>query len=609
MHSTDLSSPLEEYAQKRIALRMRRDKIPGVSIAIVEDQSTVWHRSFGYSNVEEESHTKGRTLYRIGSISKIFTVLAALQLVDKNELQLDTPVRKWLPKFNPRSVTGSQEITPRMLMTHHSGLPRDVLKSLKNQKEQSVRKPNNEFVGFLTHNPNSLFSYSNLGMAVLGELVEEITRTPFVQRITENIFSPMHMIDSSFSHRPTTSELLAKSYDGKKSLPMANYRDISAGGMTSNVPDLCRFMKMIFADGESSRTKIISSETLSEMLRVQNSHVAMDFDMKIGLGFFLAIPDKSQVRGGGMYAWHGGAIDGYRSFLGVLPGTRLGAVVLANSSTGRNFAAELASELLQFCLNVKKQTLSIPSEVSKPAIGNSSTIHTDITKWPGTYTTEFGCIRIYSKDGKTLWISAYGKNIKLRETGRGEFGLDYKMLGVIPINIGYLGNLKLLRRVVEKRELLTAIVEGSREVLFGERLDNQARDAKLQMFAISILGLYRVTNWDDDDALFKYVEISKEDNFLVAKIPILELNRSIKLVLKLLNQDQALLHIPLADGGEMIEITVSENSRVNLTISGLILEKISPRLYGWRQFREVTNSTYERNKMRLMHWIGISKDQ
>ena len=108
---------------------MKANRIIGLSIALVDDQSVVWEQGFGFADKEKKLPATPETIYRLGSISKLFTATAAMQLADQGKLDIDKPVEVYLPEFSIKSrFTDAHAITPRNIMTHHSGLPRDYLK-------------------------------------------------------------------------------------------------------------------------------------------------------------------------------------------------------------------------------------------------------------------------------------------------------------------------------------------------------------------------------------------------------------------------------------------------------------------------------------------------
>src|SRR5262249_9762046 len=107
-----------------IARQVEQRKLPALSVALVDDQKVVWARGYGFRDPRTKTPADARTVYRVGSVSKLFTDLAVMQLVARGALDLDAPVTKYLPDFKPRSRFG-KAITLRHLMAHRSGLVRE----------------------------------------------------------------------------------------------------------------------------------------------------------------------------------------------------------------------------------------------------------------------------------------------------------------------------------------------------------------------------------------------------------------------------------------------------------------------------------------------------
>ena len=117
---TAVAAALDKMIQREMA-----DKdIPAISIALVDDQKIVWSQGYGFANPATKKPATAHTVYRVGSVSKLFTDLAVMQLVERGTLDLDAPITKYLPDFKPVNPFG-KEITLRMLMSHRSGLVRE----------------------------------------------------------------------------------------------------------------------------------------------------------------------------------------------------------------------------------------------------------------------------------------------------------------------------------------------------------------------------------------------------------------------------------------------------------------------------------------------------
>ena len=107
-----------------IETEVEAKKLPALSIALVDDQRIVWARGFGFADPGRKTPATAETVYRVGSVSKLFTDLAVMQLVEQGKLDLDTPVTRYVPEFAPRNPYGTA-ITLRQLMSHRSGLVRE----------------------------------------------------------------------------------------------------------------------------------------------------------------------------------------------------------------------------------------------------------------------------------------------------------------------------------------------------------------------------------------------------------------------------------------------------------------------------------------------------
>ena len=173
-------SAVQRYASTLSEQAISKKWVQGISIALVDDQHVVWASGFGYADVEAKQLATADTLYRVGSIAKLFTDTAAMQLMETGQLKLDEPVKTVLPGFSPRWWDASATpITTRMLMTHHSGLPRDVQKSFQSPRPPRFTDEAGNFDGYLAYRPGLMFSYSNVGLSVLGSMVEKASGTRF----------------------------------------------------------------------------------------------------------------------------------------------------------------------------------------------------------------------------------------------------------------------------------------------------------------------------------------------------------------------------------------------------------------------------------------------
>ncbi|RLE20007.1 MAG: serine hydrolase, partial [Acidobacteria bacterium] len=285
----DALTVLDRWIEKQVEYH----RLPGLSIAIVYDQDIVWAKGYGFSDVEGKIPATPSTVYRMGSVTKVFTSSAIMMLRDQGKLRLDDPVSKYLPWFridNP--FPDSPEITIRQLLTHTSGLPREAdvpywTDHIFPTREQLVKVvPTQELVA----PPATTYHYSNLGMSLLGEVVAEVSGRSWAEYLQTEIFEPLGMSSSSGAPGEALMQRRATPYmligpDGARDI--FDYYDAGAIGpaanMVSTVEDIARFASMQFSGGPAGGAQILKGSTLREMQRVH--WVYPSFSGGRGLGF------------------------------------------------------------------------------------------------------------------------------------------------------------------------------------------------------------------------------------------------------------------------------------------------------------------------------------
>jgi CubicO group peptidase (beta-lactamase class C family) len=310
--------------------------VPGVSIAVVFDQEIVWAKGYGYADLDKKIHATPTTVYRIGSITKLFTATAILQLRDEGRLRLDDPVSLHLPWFKVRNpFPDAPEITIRQLLTHTSGLPREADfpywtdHVFPTREELAEIVPGQEVINV----PETTYHYSNLGMALLGEIVTEVSGQTWASYVQDHILQPLGMLSSSAD--PGEELLGRRAVPYKRSMQDGNrgvfdYYDTGAiapaANMVSTVEDLGRFASLQFRDRPVGGDQILKGSTLREMHRVHWLYES--FSGGLGLAF------RVSRREGRTFVGHGGWIGGNRSYLLMVPGERIAVVVALNADDG-----------------------------------------------------------------------------------------------------------------------------------------------------------------------------------------------------------------------------------------------------------------------------------
>ena len=355
-----------EYVSALARHEMKKRDVTGLSIALVDGQRVVWAAGFGYADKAGNVPASPETIYRAASISKLFTATAAMQLVERGTMDIDRPLGDYLPGFSIRTrFADAAPITPRSIMTHHSGLPSDYLKGMwTRDPEPFTRVADRVKDEYAANPPGAVYSYSNLGVTLLGDAIGKVAGRDFASHVRDALLLPLGMTRSSFSTSVDRSPLAAKGYRKGKEAEDPPLRDVPAGGLNTSVLDLSRFVRMVLAGGKAGDRQIITPDTLAEMLRPQNAGVPLDLDFRVGLGWMLGGLGDIDLRDSGPVAYHAGATPLFHGQMIVLPERSLGVVVLANSDTSGPVVRKVAAEALKLALEAK--TGRRPPEREKP---------------------------------------------------------------------------------------------------------------------------------------------------------------------------------------------------------------------------------------------------
>src|SRR5256886_15701385 len=243
-------APRRDYAEIVSLLRpfieqqMSAKHLPALSIAIVDDQQIVWSEGFGFADPKKKIPATAETTYRIGSVSKLFTDIGIMHLVERGEANLDAPVSTYLPDFHPRNPF-SKPITLRALMSHQSGLLREPpVGNYFDPTEPSIAQTVSSLNETdLVYAPHTHVKYSNAAIGVVGYVLEKKVGEPYAAYLKKAVLDPLGMTRSSFEPEPFVKQGLAKaemwSYDGRTFDPPTFELGIApAGCMYSSVTDL-----------------------------------------------------------------------------------------------------------------------------------------------------------------------------------------------------------------------------------------------------------------------------------------------------------------------------------------------------------------------------------
>lgn len=297
------------------------------AVLVADKGNVVFKKGYGLANMEWNIANTPNTKFRLGSITKQFTAMLIMQLVEQGKLKVDGKITDYLPDY-PKA-TGSR-ITLHHLLTHTSGIPSYT--SFPNFFQDMSRDPYTpealvkKFSGLpLEFEPGSTFSYDNSGYFLLGVIIEKVTGKPYAQVLQENILTPLAMNDTGYD---LAGPIIAKRASGyeKRSDGYVNapYLDMSipyaAGSLYSTVEDLHRWDQALYTD-----KLLTDSTTRATMFTPFRQHYAYGWSVaNVGIG---------QLKDSLLLIEHGGGINGFNTLISRIPGDKR-LVVLLNNTGG-----------------------------------------------------------------------------------------------------------------------------------------------------------------------------------------------------------------------------------------------------------------------------------
>ncbi|QJI28799.1 beta-lactamase family protein [Pseudomonas sp. ADAK18] len=507
------------YLQNRIPLEMARYNVPGLSIALVNGQELIWARGFGYADKARGVPVSPNTAFRAGAISKLITASAALQLVEQNRLALDAPIQDTLKEFYVRSrfhadqSAADRDVTLRRLLSHQSGLPSEHLRDLRSGFAMS-QMPMRISGIWLSTPPGTQVAYSNLGYALVGAAIERSAGQDFEVQLQRSLLKPLEMGQSSFVGTNTDVSNRSQSYQDGTASTDAQVRDLAASGLWASPKDLSHYVQMLFAQGNYKGKRLLDGASINEMFTQQNVGNVLDFDCKIGLGWFLAPCGDEPVAPGVRTYQHSGAGDDFAAQLTMLPDQQLAVIIMANDSNAEDMVAPLATHALRMMLQAQNGEVACADDCQKPGGGQDHRripAAVDRKRLAGFYATAWGVFRIKDENGQ-LYGELSDTRFELLRDDHDWLRAQKKFLGFWLKDLGELGRVQLDVVTVQGRQVLIAKSHGQR-VPVGERIE----PTPLTGAWANTVGTYQVLNTHEPDAPLSGISVRLEEGFLVIR--------------------------------------------------------------------------------------------
>jgi CubicO group peptidase (beta-lactamase class C family) len=326
----DSYDAIDAYVEQQ----MRQLNLPGVSLAIVEGDQIVHLRGFGRARPNGEAPTS-QTPFFIGSLTKSFTALAVMQLVEAGKIELDAPVQRYLPWFQVADSLASAQMTVRHLLNQTSGLPMLLgmanLADVDNRPDTAERQMRDLSTLKLTRPVGSKFEYSNLNYNVLGLIIEAASGESYSDYVQRHIFDPLDMRHSYTSKADAQQDGLAMGHRFWFGVPVAARNlpvprgSLPAGELISSAEDMGHYLIVQLNEGRYGSAQILSGAGIDEMHRPAAEINEMGMSLgQYGMGWI------SEGTGEVRIVSHSGIVPDFGGFMALVPEQKKGLVLLFN---------------------------------------------------------------------------------------------------------------------------------------------------------------------------------------------------------------------------------------------------------------------------------------
>ncbi len=376
-------SEFEAFLDNIISEQMQELHVPGVVLALVKGDKVFFLKGYGLANIAENKPVDPqKTLFRVASVSKVLTVTAIMQLVERRLIDLNTDINQYIDKFE---ISGrfSQPITVEHLITHTAGFD-DSRIGLASLSETSLMSLDD----FLAHHlparvmpPGREYSYSRYGIALAGHIVETVSGSSFSRYIEEQILQPLAMRRSGFTRRNDMLTDFATGYrfDGGRldAVPYYHFFTAPEASFNATAADMARFMLAHLNGGEHDGARILHSATVKLMHQQHFSH-------HTGLPG-LAYGFYERLENGQRAIQHGGHIPGFVSRMLLLPEQKLGLFISCNSDAFKLISVVTSEFFNRYfpAQNTAAQTEKADAQPELPPDGAGAS--TNLSRFAGTY--------------------------------------------------------------------------------------------------------------------------------------------------------------------------------------------------------------------------------
>ncbi|MFY0479724.1 serine hydrolase domain-containing protein [Achromobacter marplatensis] len=320
------------YLEQRIPYDMGKHKVPGLSIAIVDDQRVVWSTGFGYADPVRHRNATSDTLYRVGAISKLVTAAGVFRAADDGSLLLDAPAGEGLPDWHVRprghamQWLGADPYTARNLLTLHPATLEDTMGRAR----------------------------ADMAYAVLGDMVAHAAREPLDAYVRRTILQPLNMPRAGYQAHARMLELRAAGY--RRGMPWAEtpQPNEAADGLWMSTSEMARFSSMLFAGGVFRGARVLKDDSAQAVLNLETvAGASLGLSCRLALSW-LAAPCGDDLVEAAYLHEHSGATEAFHARYLLAPQDKLAVLVMSNSDTGEPVVAAVSTLAMRLMRQAKQ---------------------------------------------------------------------------------------------------------------------------------------------------------------------------------------------------------------------------------------------------------------
>jgi CubicO group peptidase (beta-lactamase class C family) len=364
--------------------KMTKLRVPGLALGVLAD-GQVRTRGFGITNVDHPLPVTDDTLFQIGSISKTFTGTAIMRLVERQQLSLDDPIRKYLPNFRVKDPEASARATVRDTLTHMGGWEGDLFDDPSSGDDALERIVERMATLEQTAKVGEMWGYNNAGFYLAGRVIEVVTGKPFERALRELVLDPLKIETAFFFPAEVMTRRFVVGHGAPNGVPAvigpwpvpraAN----AAGGISTDVASMLRYAAFHMGDGTADGAEVLSPTSLRQMRTTVAPKAGTDLTM--GLTWHLSRVGSLSV------VEHGGGTIGQISQLRLVPERQWALAIVTNSGRGAAINTHAMRTAMDAYFGVKHVTpAALPLEA------------TALQEYVGTYRRQFADVSVTLDD-------------------------------------------------------------------------------------------------------------------------------------------------------------------------------------------------------------------